>query len=114
MTKLHPVSLFYLPCQPKDPSGAYFSIFNRKPRQPLIVQDWIEKYVAEEEASLFVEEEANTFIETPIEHTQFGSQALNALLPDQGSRVDQEAIERAFSEWQQCPSGEGNHEFFIL
>ena len=106
MGKLHAVSLFYLPCQPKDPAGAYFNVFKGKGREPLVVQDWIEKYIAEEEA--------NTFIETPIEDTQFGSPETYAYTPHEGSGIDQEAVEGACVDWQQCPPGKGNEEFFIL
>ncbi len=122
MTKLHAVSFFYLPCQPKDPSGAFFKVFNRKPRKPLNVQDWIDKYIAEEEANAFIAEEANTFIaeeantfiaeeantfiETPLGDTQFGSQETYAFIPQEGSGVDRDAVERACSEWHQCPPGE--------
>ncbi len=114
MGKLHAASLFYFPCQPKDPSGAYFKVFKGKGREPLNVQEWIEKYIAAEEANMFVEQEANTFIETPLGDTQFGSQETYALVPLAGSGVDQDAVERACSDWQQCPPGEGNHEFFRL
>ena len=104
MSKLHAVSPFYLPCQPKDPSGRYFKVFKGMGREPLNVQEWIEKYIAEEEVNTFVE--ANTFIETPIDETQFGSQETYSF--------DQDAVERACSEWHQCPPGSGNHEFFKL
>jgi hypothetical protein len=115
-TKLHAVSHFYFPCRPKDPSGAYFKVFNGKPREPLVVQDWIEKYLAEEETDPFVKEEANSFIETPIEDTQFEPQEQEtcSFIPHEGSGVDRDAVERACSEWQQCPQGEGDHGFFTL
>jgi len=106
MSKLHAASLFYLPCQPKDPSGAYFKVFKRRPRTPLVVQEWTEKYVGEKEA--------NTFIETPVRETQFGSQEAHASMPDVRSGIDQEAVERACMEWQQCPPGKGNDGFFKL
>jgi len=109
MTKLHAASPFYLPCQPKDRSGAYFKIFNRKPRKPLIVQEWIEKYIAEEKKA--------AFIETPLEEqTDFGSSLETyTFVPQEASGiVDQDAVERACAVWQSCPPGKGNEEFFNL
>ena len=103
MTKLNAVSLFYLPCQPKDPSGAYFKVFKGNGREPLIVQEWIEKYIAEEEA-LLKNEDANTFIETPLEEVQPLSET-HPFMPNEGSGVDQEEIERACWEWQRVSSG---------
>ena len=46
MGKLNAASLFYLPCQPKDPSGASFKVFKGNGREPIIVREWIEKYIA--------------------------------------------------------------------
>ncbi len=40
--KLNPVSLFYLPCRPKDPSGAYFQTFSTKSLKLLNVEEWLE------------------------------------------------------------------------
>ena len=98
--KLNASDILYFPCQPKDPSGAYFKVFKGKGREPLLVLEWIEKYIAEEEAVSKIED-ASTFIETPLQETE-------PLSPDQ------QAIERACWEWQQCPPGKGNREFFKL
>ena len=81
-TKLKASDVFYLPCQPKDPSGAYFKVFKGKGREPLIVQEWIEKYIAEEEA-LLKNEDASTFIETPLEEVQPLS-ATRSFIPQTG------------------------------
>ena len=107
LSKRYANDVFYLPCQPKDPSGAYFKVFKRKPRKPLIIQEWIEKYIAEEKAT-------TTFIETPLEQTEFGSQETSPFIPHEGPGVDQEAVDKACSGWQQCPPGKGNDGFFTL
>ena len=39
-SKLNAESLFYLPCQPKDPSGIYFKTFNGQGRKPLDPNEW--------------------------------------------------------------------------
>jgi hypothetical protein len=41
MTKMHPASLFYLPCQPPDKSGKYFQIFKGGERRELDVMRFI-------------------------------------------------------------------------
>lgn len=41
-SKLHPASLFYLPCQPEDKSGRYFRTFRNKGRKALQVDQWLE------------------------------------------------------------------------
>ena len=107
MGKRNASSLFYLPCKPKDPSGAYFKIFKRKPRKPLVVQEWIKKYIAKEEEG--------TFIETPLQETDIGSLETHTFMPQEASGfVDQEAVERACAEWKVCPPGKGNDRFFKL
>jgi hypothetical protein len=113
--KLNAASLFYFPCQPKDPSGTYFKVFNGKGRKPLVVPEWIEKYIAEEEEqAVSKNEDASTFIETPLQETEPLSPETHSFVPQAGSRVDPKAVERACWEWQQCPPGKGNHEFFKL
>ncbi|AWB24715.1 hypothetical protein DA075_06015 [Methylobacterium currus] len=42
--------LFYLPCQPQDPTGAFFMDF-KKDRKPLKVKDWIFHGVSEDDAA---------------------------------------------------------------
>lgn len=41
MTKRHAASLFYLPCQPKDPKGKIWKDFKSEARRPLDVDDWL-------------------------------------------------------------------------
>ena len=81
-TKLKASDVFYLPCQPKDPSGAYFRVFKGKGREPLIVQEWIEKYIAEEEAVL-KNEDASTFIEPPLRRGPAPFPATRSFIPQQ-------------------------------
>jgi hypothetical protein len=96
--KLNASDILYFPCQPKDPSGAYFHVFKGKGRETLLVQEWIEKYIAEEEAVSKIED-ASTFIETPLQETPPLSPEARSFIPQVGSRVDQEAVQRACREW---------------
>ena len=81
-------------------------MFKRKPRKPLVVQEWIEKYIAKEEE--------RTFIETPLQETDIGSPTYTFMPQEASGIVDQEALERACLEWQQCAPGKGNDGFFNL
>ena len=117
-SKLTASDILYFPCQPKDPSGAYFNVFKGKGREPLLVQEWIEKYIAareeEEKQAVFKNEDTSAFIETPLEEANPTLPETPSVISQTGSRVDQEAVERACCEWHECPPGKGNHEFFIL
>lgn len=90
--KLNPISLFYLPCQPKDQSGKFFKTFKNKCRMPLDVNEWIEKLEAPE--------------------TQPNLEALSF----RSGSLDQAKIEKAIQQWQTegVLPGEGNLEFFKL
>lgn len=45
MSKRHAASLFYLPCQPKDPSGKIWKDYKGCLRKPLDVDDWFENAI---------------------------------------------------------------------
>jgi hypothetical protein len=46
--KLHAASLFYLPCQPRDPKGRIWKEYKGNGRAALDVDDWLENAVAVE------------------------------------------------------------------
>lgn len=91
--KLGPASLFYLPCQPADPSGKYFRIFKSKDRKALDVSEWIEKVEIREDA--------------------YEWEVVHDALTD-ASKVLR--IEKAVAKWrnQSSTPGVGHHEFFVL
>ena len=87
LSKFHAVSLFYLPCQPKDPSGRYFKNFKGENRRALVPSDWIK-----------VERpEPVPFVQTPEDWHGSGDQGL---------------IEAAGNDCRSALSGTGNDEFF--
>jgi hypothetical protein len=45
LSKLHAASLFYLPCQPKDPKGKIWKDHGGADRHPLDVDDWLENAI---------------------------------------------------------------------
>ncbi|SFU42726.1 DEAD/DEAH box helicase [Methylobacterium sp. 174MFSha1.1] len=80
--------LFYLPCQPQDPGGAYFQDF-KADRKPLKVKDWIINGFSEEEAS---------YVSEPPSLSDSDD-----LTPDQESKVAD-----ALREWDAVGSKPGN------
>jgi len=99
-SKFHAASLFYLPCQPLDPSGRYFNTFKKEGRKPLNPEEWVRKYVAEEEDI--------PFNETFMEETWHSGL--------RGSEVDQDRLDRAIEEWRVPDHAhhEDNRNFFSL
>jgi len=91
-TKLGPTNLFYLPCQPRDPSGRYFKTFKSNGRKPLIPSEW---YVDEE---VVEPQNFSPFSFEPSENVKEGW------------------VERARTGWREKGSApsQGNHEFFNL
>ena len=89
--KLNPVSLFYLPCRPRDPSGAYFKTFANKSRKRLNVEEWVQKLEDD------VAEVDRGFVFQPHQRNQL--------------RIDQ-----AIQHWQSTKlrSGVGHAEFWRL
>ena len=88
-SKYHAVSLFYLPCQPEDPSGRYFKTFKGENRKSLIPSEWIKEE----------RPEPVPFIQTPEDWHGSGDQGL---------------IEAACEEWRSALPGTGNDKFFEL
>jgi hypothetical protein len=93
--KLHPASLFYLPCRATDPDGSFFREFKGDGREALNPLQWIEEHFGSIES-----------IE-PLDANVFD-------FPRQGR--DDERIREAIEEWRQSVSypGEGNDRFFRL
>ena len=88
-SKYHAVSLFYLPCQPADPSGRYFKNFKGGNRKSLIPSEWIREE----------RPEPVPFIQTPEDWHGSGDQGL---------------IEAARNDYRSASPGTGNDEFLKL
>jgi hypothetical protein len=90
--KMGAASLFYEPCQPKDPGGRYFEIFKDKERLPLDPDEWIDK----------------------LDVPEFEPVAEFSISPT--GTVDERRVENAIQRWhtEGCSPGCGNAEFFKL
>jgi hypothetical protein len=90
--KMGAASLFYEPCQPKDPAGRYFEIFKDKERLPLDPDEWIDK----------------------LDVPEFEPVAEPSISPT--GTVDERRVENAIQQWhtEGCLPGCGNAEFFKL
>ncbi|MPR12948.1 hypothetical protein [Microvirga tunisiensis] len=121
-SKFTPASLFYLPCQAKDPAHSFFDDYNDLKRGPLDLCQWIEHCILDlrpdpepEPATTPAAPKAPTITETSIS-TKF-QDLRDKLLADQAkSRAGQQAamIEKAIDEWRTAPRGDGNNAFFRL
>jgi hypothetical protein len=94
-SKLTPISLFYAPCNPEDPSGRFFKTFKDKGRQPLNVMEWIGKVDIPDEPFVF----------EPPQERQTGPVTRNG-----------EKVTRAINAWiiQSSIPGVGHGEFWRL
>ena len=92
VSKKSATSLFYLPCQAKDPSQSFFKDYNDDRRKILYPMRWIE----------------NTVVQFPATETKGKAQ------PRQARQVDQAAVAEATRVWRQNKQhpGEGNTRFF--
>jgi hypothetical protein len=100
LTKRHAASLFYLPCQPKDPAGKIWKDHKGDGRKPLDVDDWLEHAVPVETADYEPESVQ------PRSESQLFEQPL----------VDQARVERAMQRWNTIGvlPGNGDAELYIL
>ncbi|WP_156467664.1 hypothetical protein [Methylobacterium sp. Leaf91] len=100
MSKRHAASLFYLPCQPRDPKGKIWKEHKDASRMPLDVDSWLEHAIPVE-TSVF---------ETEVTSSRSNSQDV-ARPP-----VDQARIDRAMERWTThgTRAGNGDSELFIL
>ena len=98
-SKLNPTDLFRLPCQPKDPSGAFAEVFRDNGRKALNPREWLEKYVALEKTKLVNQ--------MPPSEPSW---------PSHGSEVDEARVEKAIEEWRQVArtAHKDNDNFFLL
>jgi hypothetical protein len=90
-SKRAPCSLFYLPCQAKDPEESFFKDY-KEGRMTLDPYDWIEHSVFD-------------FDDTESYRSEFQRE---------DREPDQAAVESAKAEWWYTPKGMGNDAFFTL
>jgi hypothetical protein len=91
-SKSAPTSLFYLPCQAKDPNQSFFIDYDGPERFPLDAVAWIEN------APIPLQPESPDCSEPWAD----------------GKEIDQLRVQRAQAEWRNAPKGMGNDGFFRL
>jgi hypothetical protein len=123
MSKLVPSSLFYLPCQAKEPSDSFFTDHSDKRRAPLDPYQWA-KFAANRarpEPEIVPVTMPTPLVPTARETGITLSPAMQALRD--GLQVEQETTQRnwqaekreaAIAAWRSAPKGEGNRAFFTL
>jgi hypothetical protein len=121
MSKLTPSSLFYLPCQAKNPSDSFFMDFNDGNRAPLDPYLWAEfaaNHVRPPEPVQIVEPVLLQPVQQPLPETACPKLRLvREMLRDEGAvAADQTAARRqaAIDKWRGALRGNGNAAFFQL
>lgn len=89
VTKMHPASLFYAPCQAADPTASFFRDHNDQPRTALDVDRWLEGARSLPAVSVPI---------TPLLH----------------GPIERAAVEKAIGRWRAAPAGSGHSAFFAL
>jgi hypothetical protein len=92
-SKMSPVSLFYLPCESADKDGAFFKTYKDKSRQPLDVEEWLDKVHAPDEGYDSIDTSDR-----------------------ESSLANSTRLQNAIDQWQAISKtpGKGNVEFFRL
>jgi len=121
-SKFNGASLFYLPCQAKDPAHSFFIDYNDLKRGPLDLYQWIDNCILDlrpdpepEPVTTPAAPKAPTITEASIS-TKF-QDLRDKLRTDQAkSRAGQQAamIEKAIQEWRSTPPKMGHDAFFRL
>ena len=118
VTKTHPENLFYLPCQPANPSGWIWLDFNSRDRHPLDVMAAIEHTITPETPEPERLRAVKPIVEQPLaEGTSEAKRRAHAALiaaRDNSAVVRTMQIEAAVNEWRCSLPGEGNAAFFKL
>lgn len=130
-SKFNAASLFYLPCQAKDPCGSFFHDYGEQDarRSPLDLHQWIEHCVAslrpapevgasgataEMPAVLGTPPESKT--ENDVERTASRLDAIRRKLAEEHARSRagrrEERMAKAIEAWRSTPPGMGHQEFF--
>jgi hypothetical protein len=120
-SKFTAASLFYLPCQAKDPQHSFFEDFNTAQRGPLDLHQWIEHCI------LGLRPEPEPVMTTPVAPTvpaltaatvsanlRAVSDKLQAAKAMNHAGRQQAMIDTAVQEWRSTPPGMGHDGFFRL
>jgi hypothetical protein len=95
VSKRTPTSLYYAPCQARNPADSFFWTYSEAPRQLLNPMVWIENSVVPFRPPFIPKDR-------PFNDQREISQ----------QKVDLAAVEEATKQWHQAPPGTGNDSFF--
>ena len=95
VSKRSAASVYYAPCQAKNPADSLFWCYSEAPRQLLDPALWIENSIVPSRAPFIPKD-----------------RRFNDRLPVYQQKVDLAAVEEATRIWRQCPPGTGNDSFF--
>ncbi|WP_294532731.1 hypothetical protein, partial [uncultured Rhodoblastus sp.] len=115
-SKFNAASLFYLPCQAKNPDDSFFHKFDDAPRGPLNVELWLDDCIAGLRPDPEPEPQA---VAAPIPLISVGVvsdnlRALRQKLEERRVITPSHIIEDAVQKWQLTPHGDGHAAFFRL
>jgi hypothetical protein len=95
VSKRTPTSIYYAPCQAKEPADSFFWYYGKAPRQLLNPIIWIENSVVPIRAPFIIK-----------------GRPFNDRLEINQQKIDLAAVEQATKQWHQCQPGTGNDSFF--
>jgi hypothetical protein len=123
LSKFNAASLFYLPCQAKNPEDSFFLDHNGEGRGPLDVCQWIENRIVD----LRPKEEPEPTVLTDTAQIPEGSPEIAAasklrslqekLLAERAlspAGWQERVVSEAMEKWQSAGPGEGHNAFFML
>ncbi|PPQ35825.1 hypothetical protein [Rhodoblastus acidophilus] len=121
-SKLNAASLFFLPCQAKNPGDSFFHDFNDDSRGPLDVVRWLDDCIAilrDPEPEPEREAEPEAVIAGPIPAPSGGVVCAQLIAVQQKLLAERTAnpariIDAAVAEWRQTSRGHGHEGFFRL
>jgi hypothetical protein len=115
-SKFNAASLFYLPCQAKNPADSFFHEFNDASRGPLNVERWLDDCIAGLRPDPEPEPQA---VAAPLPAKSEGALCtqltkLRRELQAKKAANPTHIIETATNEWRLTPRGDGHAAFFRL
>ena len=118
MSKIYPENLFFLPCQPSDPSGLIWQEYTGHHRKPLDVMSAVRNTILHPDPEPSKPNPLPTIEpQKPNINASDELRRVQAHLAANRQTIDQERqarVSAAIAAWQSCPSGAGNTEFFRL
>jgi hypothetical protein len=123
LSKFNAASLFYLPCQAKNPEDSFFLDHNDKGRGPLDVCQWIENRIVDlrpkdEPEPAVLMDTAQISECSPEAAVASKLRALQAILLAERAQTcadwQEKAVSKAIEKWRSAAPGDGHNAFYRL